>query len=108
MMMKLRYLKKKQYCKQYNKVYRIPTDKVYRNSPQSVQVSASKCTEACKSDIIKKISEKAGCTENERNQNVRKNTTNEKSRVQPNTNSKRIMYTPKNSKTVLEYDGSRI
>ena len=95
-------------CKQYNKVYRIPTDKVYRNSPQSVQVSASKCTEAFKSDIIKKISEKAGCTENERNQNVRKNTTNEKSRVQPNTNSKRIMYTPKNSKTVLEYDGSRI
>ena len=68
-------------CKQYNKVYRFEPNKVYRNSPISVQVSARKCTKALKADIIKKISEKAGCTENERNQNVRNNTTDEKSGV---------------------------
>ena len=32
------------WCKQYNKTYRKPPEKMYRNSPKSVQDLARKCT----------------------------------------------------------------
>ena len=70
---------------------------------RSVQEFANKCTgfrqkvyQSHKSDIIEKISEKAVNTRNERNQNVHKHKTNEKSWFQPDKNSKGTWNTPQN------------